>query len=123
MSDLGRSISIIENGSRNGTPILFFFQNFLKQNGPADSHLYSINSVTRIARFAYREHAQQRTTLGHGRRQADWSASAVALSADGKIALTGSDDRTARLWDTAEGTAIGPPLPVLSRLPVTAILI
>jgi WD40 repeat protein len=35
---------------------------------------------------------------------------AVALSADGAIALTGSWDRTARLWDTATGQPLGPPL-------------
>jgi WD40 repeat protein len=34
----------------------------------------------------------------------------VGLSADGKIALTGSQDQTARLWDTATGKPIGPPL-------------
>ena len=35
---------------------------------------------------------------------------AVALSADGKIALTGSYDKTARLWEAANGKPIGPPL-------------
>jgi tRNA A-37 threonylcarbamoyl transferase component Bud32 len=35
---------------------------------------------------------------------------AVALSADGKTALTGSFDKTARLWETATGEPIGPPL-------------
>jgi WD40 repeat protein/tRNA A-37 threonylcarbamoyl transferase component Bud32 len=35
---------------------------------------------------------------------------AVAVSADGKTALTGSWDNTARLWDTASGKPIGPPL-------------
>jgi hypothetical protein len=35
---------------------------------------------------------------------------AVALSADGKTALTGSRDNTARLWETATGKPIGPPL-------------
>ena len=35
---------------------------------------------------------------------------AVALSADGKMALTGSWDKTARLWNTATGKPIGPPL-------------
>ena len=34
----------------------------------------------------------------------------VALSRDGTIALTGSKDQTARLWDTASGKPIGPPL-------------
>jgi hypothetical protein len=35
---------------------------------------------------------------------------AVALSADGKTALTGSQDKTARLWETATGKPLGPPL-------------
>ena len=35
---------------------------------------------------------------------------AIALSADGKLALTGSEDNTARLWETATGEAVGPPL-------------
>ena len=34
----------------------------------------------------------------------------MALSADGKTALTGSMDKTARLWETATGKPIGPPL-------------
>ena len=35
---------------------------------------------------------------------------AVALSLDGKTALTGSYDKAARLWETATGKPIGPPL-------------
>jgi WD40 repeat protein/serine/threonine protein kinase len=35
---------------------------------------------------------------------------AVAFSPDGKIFLTGSVDKTARLWDAATGKALGPPL-------------
>src|SRR5882762_9248504 len=35
---------------------------------------------------------------------------AVAFSPDGKTALTGSQDQTARLWDTATGKPLGPPL-------------
>lgn len=35
---------------------------------------------------------------------------AVAFSPDGKTVLTGSDDQTARLWDTATGKPFGPPL-------------
>jgi WD40 repeat protein len=35
---------------------------------------------------------------------------AVALSADGRTALTGSYDKTARLWETASGKPTGPPL-------------
>jgi hypothetical protein len=36
---------------------------------------------------------------------------AVAFSPDGKTLLTGSWDRTARLWDAATGQPLGPPLP------------
>jgi WD40 repeat protein len=35
---------------------------------------------------------------------------AAALSADGKTALTGCRDKTARLWETTTGKPIGPPL-------------
>ncbi len=34
----------------------------------------------------------------------------VAFSPDGKTVLTGSDDKTARLWNAATGKPIGPPL-------------
>jgi WD40 repeat protein len=34
----------------------------------------------------------------------------VAFSRDGKIALTGSHDKTARLWEAATGRPLGPPL-------------
>ena len=34
----------------------------------------------------------------------------MAFSPDGKTVLTGSDDKTARLWDAATGKPIGPPL-------------
>jgi WD40 repeat protein len=35
---------------------------------------------------------------------------AVAFSPDGKTVLTGSVDNTARLWETAAGKPLGPPL-------------
>jgi WD40 repeat protein len=42
--------------------------------------------------------------------------SSVALSADGKTALTGSFDSTARLWETATGKPIGAPLQTQQRI-------
>jgi WD40 repeat protein len=36
---------------------------------------------------------------------------AVAFSLDGKTVLTGSTDKTARLWDTSTTRPLGPPLP------------
>jgi WD40 repeat protein len=35
---------------------------------------------------------------------------AVAFSPDGKTVLTGSDDKTARLWETGTGKPLGPSL-------------
>jgi WD40 repeat protein len=35
---------------------------------------------------------------------------AVAFSPDGRLALTGSPDKTARLWDPTRGSPVGPPL-------------
>ena len=34
----------------------------------------------------------------------------MAFSPDGKTVLTGSDDKTARLWDASTGQPIGQPL-------------
>ena len=34
----------------------------------------------------------------------------MAFSPDGETVITGSDDRTARLWDAATGRPVGPPL-------------
>ena len=52
---------------------------------------------------------------GHGPAHRDPDAtsgrvSAVAFSPDGKTVLTGSWDKTARLWDAATGQPIGPPM-------------
>jgi eukaryotic-like serine/threonine-protein kinase len=46
-----------------------------------------------------------RVLLAH--RSTVW---AVAFSPDGKVVLTGSQDRTARLWDAATGEPVGVPL-------------
>ncbi|WP_044149444.1 WD40 repeat domain-containing protein, partial [Singulisphaera acidiphila] len=35
---------------------------------------------------------------------------ALAFSPDGKLALTGSHDRTGRLWEVASGQPVGAPL-------------
>src|SRR5262249_18386207 len=43
--------------------------------------------------------------LAHRRK-----VTAVAISPDGTTALTGAEDKTARLWDVATGKPLGPPL-------------
>ena len=45
----------------------------------------------------------------------------LAISANGKTALTGSEDRTARLWETAAGKPIGPPLQHQHKVTAVAI--
>jgi len=46
---------------------------------------------------------------------------AVALSANGKTALTGSEDEMARLWQTATGKLIGAPLHHQDEIAVVAL--
>ena len=50
-------------------------------------------------------HARLKVVLSH-----ESPVDAAAFSPDGKTVLTGGDDRTARLWDTATGKPIGSPL-------------
>jgi hypothetical protein len=40
----------------------------------------------------------------------------VAFSRDGRLVVTGSDDRTARLWHAATGRPLSPPLQRLERI-------
>ena len=46
---------------------------------------------------------------------------AVALSRDGKVAITGSDDQTARLCDAQTGKTLGPPLRHRARVTAVAL--
>jgi hypothetical protein len=48
--------------------------------------------------WAWRSPWHERRLLGH-----DGAVSAVAFSPDGKLVLTGSYDKTARLWEAAGG--------------------
>ena len=45
---------------------------------------------------------------------------AVAFSPDGKTVLTGSSDKTARLWDAATGQPLGQPLTHQGRVMAVA---
>jgi len=50
-------------------------------------------------------HARLKAVLSH-----EAPVQGAAFSPDGKSVLTGGDDHTARLWDTASGTPIGQPI-------------
>jgi WD40 repeat protein/serine/threonine protein kinase/tetratricopeptide (TPR) repeat protein len=52
-----------------------------------------------------RELVEPKVLVCHG----DW-VSSVAFSPDGQMILTGSDDKTARLWDATTGQPIGQPI-------------
>jgi len=62
---------------------------------------------------------QARRLLGIG-SPLEHRVRAVVFSPDGKAVLTGSEDRTARLWDAATGQPIGPPLAHQGRVSAVA---
>jgi WD40 repeat protein len=62
-----------------------------------------------LARFAIAAWQTQITRL-RSFQLLDGPVYAVAFSPDGHTALTGSEDKTARLWDVASGLPEGPPL-------------
>ncbi|MDX1944545.1 MAG: caspase family protein [Pirellulaceae bacterium] len=56
-----------------------------------------------VSSFAQEQRVDLAVQTGHTR-----SVVAVALSADGRVAITGSEDHTAILWDTATGLTLKP---------------
>jgi hypothetical protein len=71
---------------------------------PADAQ--DLRRVSRANLAAWRRQLRsRRAILPHQER-----VCAVAFSPDGRMALTGSEDRTARVWDAAAGTPLGQPL-------------